>query len=198
MPTETRVGLDSTSNYCPPSDTKAYQLLHCSINRQAANRVAKNDANLALSPTFRYVSNSITFLMSVIAAVTVTEKLPENDEDVNVEDLKKLLKYHILFKCNVDLETTMEKNPHPTKAFCDGSIHLRKQIACDQPSVLEQAVKRVRQGFVRSPRKSTRVAACEFGMPQKRHGIFNKKIKFQAVSFAIDTSFVQQYQPLIE
>ncbi|GFU36254.1 hypothetical protein TNCV_558991 [Trichonephila clavipes] len=38
----------------PQGGTTAYQLLHCSINRQAANRVIiKNDANLALSPTFR-------------------------------------------------------------------------------------------------------------------------------------------------
>ncbi|GFU18403.1 hypothetical protein TNCV_1980831 [Trichonephila clavipes] len=32
------------------------QLLHRSINRQVANMGAKNDANLDLSPTFRYVS----------------------------------------------------------------------------------------------------------------------------------------------
>ncbi|GFX16316.1 hypothetical protein TNCV_4705671 [Trichonephila clavipes] len=31
----------------------AYQLLHRSINRQVANMAAKNEANLALSPTFR-------------------------------------------------------------------------------------------------------------------------------------------------
>ncbi|GFV53204.1 uncharacterized protein TNCV_1065631 [Trichonephila clavipes] len=44
--------------YCtyPPGGATAYQLLHRSINRQVSNRVAKNDAHLALSPTFRYVS----------------------------------------------------------------------------------------------------------------------------------------------
>ncbi|GFY17293.1 hypothetical protein TNCV_1090671 [Trichonephila clavipes] len=40
----------------PPEGTTAYQLLPRSINRQVAYRVAKNDVNLALSPTFRYVS----------------------------------------------------------------------------------------------------------------------------------------------
>ncbi|GFT48293.1 hypothetical protein TNCV_4708591 [Trichonephila clavipes] len=51
------VGLDlTTSDSSPPGDATAYQLLHRSINRQVASVVAKNDANLALSPTFRYVS----------------------------------------------------------------------------------------------------------------------------------------------
>ncbi|GFT57154.1 hypothetical protein TNCV_1691751 [Trichonephila clavipes] len=40
----------------PPGGAIAYQLLHRSINRQVANVVAKKDANLALSSTFRYVS----------------------------------------------------------------------------------------------------------------------------------------------
>ncbi|GFU51920.1 hypothetical protein TNCV_3734251 [Trichonephila clavipes] len=40
----------------PPSGTTTYQLLHRSINHQVADRVAKNDANLTLSPTFRFVS----------------------------------------------------------------------------------------------------------------------------------------------
>ncbi|GFT03415.1 hypothetical protein TNCV_2985771 [Trichonephila clavipes] len=40
----------------PPGGTTAFQLLHSSINHQVANMVAKNDANLAQSPTFRYVS----------------------------------------------------------------------------------------------------------------------------------------------
>ncbi|GFV12578.1 uncharacterized protein TNCV_4425311 [Trichonephila clavipes] len=40
-----------------PGGATAYQLLHPSINRQVANRVTENDANLTLSPTFRYVSN---------------------------------------------------------------------------------------------------------------------------------------------
>ncbi|GFW36586.1 hypothetical protein TNCV_1955861 [Trichonephila clavipes] len=40
-----------------PSDgATAYQLLPRSINRQVANGVTKNDANLALSSTFHYVS----------------------------------------------------------------------------------------------------------------------------------------------
>ncbi|PRD27082.1 UNVERIFIED_CONTAM: hypothetical protein NCL1_36333 [Trichonephila clavipes] len=41
---------------CPPGGVTAYQLLHRSINRQAANMVTKINANLALSPTFCYVS----------------------------------------------------------------------------------------------------------------------------------------------
>ncbi|GFV81106.1 hypothetical protein TNCV_2270901 [Trichonephila clavipes] len=36
----------------PPGGATAYQLLRRSINRQVANRVTKNDANLALLPTF--------------------------------------------------------------------------------------------------------------------------------------------------
>ncbi|GFV06775.1 hypothetical protein TNCV_1611881 [Trichonephila clavipes] len=40
----------------PPGDATVYQLLHRPINRQVANRVAKNDVNFALPPTFRYVS----------------------------------------------------------------------------------------------------------------------------------------------
>ncbi|GFU01753.1 uncharacterized protein TNCV_1522681 [Trichonephila clavipes] len=40
----------------PPGGATAYPLLHRSINCQVANRVAKNDAILPLSPTFRYVS----------------------------------------------------------------------------------------------------------------------------------------------
>ncbi|GFV56485.1 hypothetical protein TNCV_2276231 [Trichonephila clavipes] len=39
----------------PPGGATEYQLLQRSLNCQVANRVAKND-NLALSPTFRYVS----------------------------------------------------------------------------------------------------------------------------------------------
>ncbi|PRD31110.1 UNVERIFIED_CONTAM: hypothetical protein NCL1_24381 [Trichonephila clavipes] len=39
-----------------PGGATAYQLRHRSINRQVANMVAKNDANLALSLTFHYVS----------------------------------------------------------------------------------------------------------------------------------------------
>ncbi|GFW57775.1 uncharacterized protein TNCV_2926941 [Trichonephila clavipes] len=40
----------------PPGGTIAYQLLHRLINLQVANMVAKNDANLALSPTFCHIS----------------------------------------------------------------------------------------------------------------------------------------------
>ncbi|GFX06750.1 hypothetical protein TNCV_3113381 [Trichonephila clavipes] len=40
----------------PPGGATGYQLLHRSIHRQVANMVAKNDANLAPSPTFLYVS----------------------------------------------------------------------------------------------------------------------------------------------
>ncbi|GFX45503.1 transposable element Tcb2 transposase [Trichonephila clavipes] len=40
----------------PPDSAKAYHFLHHSINRQVANKVAKADANSALSPSFRYVS----------------------------------------------------------------------------------------------------------------------------------------------
>ncbi|GFW45666.1 transposable element tc3 transposase [Trichonephila clavipes] len=40
----------------PLAGATAYQLLHRSNNRQVANRITKNDANLALSPTFRYVT----------------------------------------------------------------------------------------------------------------------------------------------
>ncbi|GFV70538.1 adenylate kinase 8 [Trichonephila clavipes] len=43
-------------NSSPPSGATAYYLLHCSINRQVANMVAKNDVNLALLPTFHYIS----------------------------------------------------------------------------------------------------------------------------------------------
>ncbi|GFY26376.1 hypothetical protein TNCV_25731 [Trichonephila clavipes] len=45
------------SQSSPPSDATAYQLLYHLINRQAASMVAKNNANLALSPSFR--NNSI-------------------------------------------------------------------------------------------------------------------------------------------
>ncbi|GFV84202.1 hypothetical protein TNCV_3038621 [Trichonephila clavipes] len=37
----------------PPDEAAAFQLLHSSINRQVANMIMKNCANLALSPTFR-------------------------------------------------------------------------------------------------------------------------------------------------
>ncbi|GFV55521.1 hypothetical protein TNCV_2020471 [Trichonephila clavipes] len=40
----------------PPAGSTAYQLLPRSINHQVANVVTKNDAKLALSPTFLYVS----------------------------------------------------------------------------------------------------------------------------------------------
>ncbi|GFS64399.1 hypothetical protein TNCV_3955741 [Trichonephila clavipes] len=49
-------GLTLNSDSSPPGGATAYQLLQHSINCQVANMFAKNDANLALSPTFRYVS----------------------------------------------------------------------------------------------------------------------------------------------
>ncbi|GFV96890.1 transposable element Tcb2 transposase [Trichonephila clavipes] len=59
------------------------------------------------------------------------------------------------------------------------------------PSVSEETEERVKQGFVRSPRKSTRVATCELGMLQKKKKKLRKfkeqEIKFHAVSFAIVT-----------
>ncbi|GFT54399.1 hypothetical protein TNCV_2727331 [Trichonephila clavipes] len=48
--------LEIAMELSPPGGNAAYKLLPRSINRQVTNRVAKNDANLALSPTFRYVS----------------------------------------------------------------------------------------------------------------------------------------------
>ncbi|GFT01958.1 hypothetical protein TNCV_2672971 [Trichonephila clavipes] len=50
-------GRRASAKHSLPSDATAYQLLHCSINCQVSNMVAKNDANLALLPTFRYVPN---------------------------------------------------------------------------------------------------------------------------------------------
>ncbi|GFV03799.1 hypothetical protein TNCV_1877471 [Trichonephila clavipes] len=50
------------ANWKLPGDAIAYQLLHRSINQQVANVVAKNDANLALSPTLNYVSIESPFL----------------------------------------------------------------------------------------------------------------------------------------
>ncbi|GFV38214.1 hypothetical protein TNCV_4792001 [Trichonephila clavipes] len=47
--------MDFPSSQLPPGGATAHKFLHRSINRQVANRVAENDANLALSPTFRYV-----------------------------------------------------------------------------------------------------------------------------------------------
>ncbi|GFW88842.1 hypothetical protein TNCV_2682761 [Trichonephila clavipes] len=40
----------------PPGYAIAYQLLRHSFDHQVANMAAKNDVNLALSPTFRYLS----------------------------------------------------------------------------------------------------------------------------------------------
>ncbi|GFV57073.1 DUF4817 domain-containing protein [Trichonephila clavipes] len=47
-----------------------------------------------------------------------------------------------------------------TGCFC------KKKIS-GRPSVSEEAVEKVKPSFVRSPRKSTRVAACKFEMLQK-------------------------------
>ncbi|GFW21341.1 transposable element Tcb1 transposase [Trichonephila clavipes] len=44
---------------------------------------------------------------------------------------------------------------------------LGKKKSSGRPSVSEEAVERVRQSCGLSPRKSSRVVACEFGMPQK-------------------------------
>ncbi|GFW83465.1 histone-lysine N-methyltransferase SETMAR [Trichonephila clavipes] len=46
----------------PAGGATSYQLLRHSIKRQVAKMVAKNDANLALSPAFRYVSIESTLL----------------------------------------------------------------------------------------------------------------------------------------
>ncbi|PRD25975.1 UNVERIFIED_CONTAM: hypothetical protein NCL1_39377 [Trichonephila clavipes] len=51
QPITMKIGISS-----PPGNATAYQPLQHSINRRDANMVAKNDANLALSPTFRYQS----------------------------------------------------------------------------------------------------------------------------------------------
>ncbi|GFY17094.1 hypothetical protein TNCV_1088701 [Trichonephila clavipes] len=48
-----RSTLELEGSYSPPGGATAYQLLRRSINRQVANRVAKNDTNLAVSPTCR-------------------------------------------------------------------------------------------------------------------------------------------------
>ncbi|GFX31060.1 hypothetical protein TNCV_2025631 [Trichonephila clavipes] len=55
-----RVGLRPV--FFPPDGATEYQLLPRSINRQVDNRVAKNYANLALSPTFRNVSSESPLL----------------------------------------------------------------------------------------------------------------------------------------
>ncbi|GFW99548.1 hypothetical protein TNCV_3417811 [Trichonephila clavipes] len=75
----------------------------------------------------------------------------------------QLLRYYVY------LEIATEKEHQLTRVFCDGIINLRKQVACVKrssvpPNVSEEAMERVRQSFVRSPRKSTRVATCELGM----------------------------------
>ncbi|GFX56447.1 hypothetical protein TNCV_73931 [Trichonephila clavipes] len=52
--------LDNVDTYItvvkpPPGCAAAYQLLHHSMNCQVVDMIAKIDANLAQSPTFRYV-----------------------------------------------------------------------------------------------------------------------------------------------
>ncbi|GFW45333.1 protein grainyhead [Trichonephila clavipes] len=48
------------------------------------------------------------------------------------------------------------------------------------PKALEVAVERLRHSFVRSPRKSTRVAICELEIPQKTvRKVLRKKLKFK-------------------
>ncbi|GFX46215.1 hypothetical protein TNCV_2298641 [Trichonephila clavipes] len=53
-------------------------------------------------------------------------------------------------------------NHHFEKTGC-----LRKKKSSNRPSVSEEAMERVKQIFVRSPRMPTKVAACELGMLQK-------------------------------
>ncbi|GFX97741.1 hypothetical protein TNCV_3066281 [Trichonephila clavipes] len=43
----------------PPGGATAYPLLYRSINRQVTSMVAKNDANLVLSTTFRYIESPL-------------------------------------------------------------------------------------------------------------------------------------------
>ncbi|GFT07607.1 hypothetical protein TNCV_4045641 [Trichonephila clavipes] len=78
----------------------------------------------------------------------------------------------------------MERSPNQLKVsaktssiFENSSLELKSS---DRPSVSEEAMEIVRQSFVRSPRKSTRVAAYELGMPQETGGkIFRKKLNFK-------------------
>ncbi|GFS92780.1 transposable element Tcb1 transposase [Trichonephila clavipes] len=48
--------IESMVKRLPPGGATSYQLLHLLINHPVANVATKNDVNLALSPTFRYVS----------------------------------------------------------------------------------------------------------------------------------------------
>ncbi|GFY25727.1 hypothetical protein TNCV_3060581 [Trichonephila clavipes] len=76
-----------------------------------------------------------------------------------------------------------------------GKVCSCRKKNCGKRSISEKAVERVKQSFVRRPRKSTGVAAYELGMSQKTYG--------KAVSFVIDTTInrvgqVSIYEPLIE
>ena len=89
------------------------------------------------------------------------------------------------FQCNVHLESATEKKHQPTRAFCDGINNFRKPVACakkkssGRPSVSTEAVGTVRESFVRSPRKSTRVAAHAW-MPQTTvWKVLRKKLNFK-------------------
>ncbi|GFV56511.1 uncharacterized protein TNCV_2276491 [Trichonephila clavipes] len=59
----------------------------------------------------------------------------------------------------------------------------RKQFACvkkKQRSSVSEALQRVRQSFVRNPRKSSKIASCELGMLQKTvYKILRKKLNFK-------------------
>ncbi|GFU89681.1 hypothetical protein TNCV_2265711 [Trichonephila clavipes] len=90
----------------------------------------------------------------------------------------------------------MENKHHPTTAFCDDIINLRKQVAR-----VQRPDKRLRrsngEGEANFCSNATRVAACEY--PRKQHGKFyEQKIKFQVVSFAIDTTSNRERQKKIE
>ncbi|GFW88696.1 hypothetical protein TNCV_2833571 [Trichonephila clavipes] len=95
--------------------------------------------------------------------------------------------------CNVHLEIPTEKK-HQRGASTEDIINLRNQFYLYKkkrsclPSISEEAVERARHSFVRNPRESTRVAVCEFGMFQKTIRKVLWKIKFQAVSFALETT----------
>ncbi|GFX93599.1 hypothetical protein TNCV_1587761 [Trichonephila clavipes] len=113
-----------------------------------------------------------------------------------------------LFRCKVHVELNHYEKNAPTNKSIPRCYHqFKKNLtvwvkkSSDRPSVSEEAMQRVRQSFVRSPRKCTRVAVRELA-PENRMENFTKNIKFQAVSVAIDTTndreFVQQNEAFAE
>ncbi|GFV02444.1 hypothetical protein TNCV_1023721 [Trichonephila clavipes] len=71
------------------------------------------------------------------------------------------------------IEITTEKKHQTARVFCVGTINLRKQVSYVKGKKAT-GVKRLGRSsgegetkFASSPRKSTRVATCEFGLPQK-------------------------------